>query len=180
MLLGAHLLVAAVVEPGQNERRVWLPGSEGWYEWATGRYFKAGQHVSLAAALDGPPPLLAREGCAIAMNDGEIHFDKVEARRGFQVFPFQGEGTFEATCFEDDGHSQACRNGGHGQWRLQVACTAQSLKIAVFREGRRAPVQDQLVLRLPAGEQRGVDFSGATLVTDSLQAGWRQLTLKLA
>jgi alpha-glucosidase len=179
MLLGAHLLVAAVVEPGQSERRVWLPGSTGWYEWATGRHFKGGQHVTLPAALDGPPPLLAREGSAIAMNDGEIHFGQVEDRRGFQVFPFLGEGSFEATCFEDDGHTQACRDGDHGQWRLQVACTAQSLRIAVLREGQRAPVQDRLVLRLPAAEKRSVNISGGTLVNDSVKAGWRQLTLTL-
>ncbi|WP_213030302.1 TIM-barrel domain-containing protein, partial [Acinetobacter baumannii] len=103
MLLGPNLLSAAVVEAGQHERRVWLPGTGGWYEWHSARHFQAGQQVTLDAPLDGPPPLLAREGCAIAMNVGDIHFGRVEDRRGFQVFPLLGEGTFETTCFEDDG-----------------------------------------------------------------------------
>ncbi|MEO7885451.1 MAG: glycoside hydrolase family 31 protein [Polaromonas sp.] len=179
MLLGSNLLVAAVVEPGQHERRVWLPGTGGWYEWHTARYLAAGQHVTLEARLDGPPPLLAREGCAIPMNLGEIHFGRVEDLRGFQVFPFQGEGQFNATCFEDDGHSQGCRDGAYGQWSLQVACTPQSLHISVAREGARPPTHDTLILRLPAAEQRGLRFAGATLVHDAIEGAWRQLTLKL-
>lgn len=179
MLLGPNLLVAAVVEPGQQERRVWLPGTGGWYEWNTTRHYKAGQHVTLEARLDGPPPLLAREGCAIPMNFGEIHFGQVEDLRGFQVFPFQGEGKFEAMCFEDDGHSQGCHGGAYGQWRFQVACTPQSLNIGVAREGTRPPVQDSLVLRLPAADQRVLSFTGATLVHDTIGGAWRQLTLKL-
>jgi alpha-glucosidase len=180
MLLGAHLLVASVVEPGQTERQTWLPGSGGWYEWRTGRYHKAGQWVTLAAPLDGPPPLLAREGCAIPMNDGEIHFSQVQDLRGFQVFPFRGDGYFEATCFEDDGHSQACRDGDYGQWRLQVQCTPQTLHISVLREGMVPPQQDSLILRLPAGDQRSLSFAGATPLHDDVDADGRQLTLKLA
>ena len=179
MLLGPNLLVAAVVEPGQHERRVWLPGTEGWYDWHSARYLAAGQWVSLDAPLDGPPPLLAREGCAVPLNLGEIHFGQIEDLRGFQVFPHQGEGQFEATCFEDDGLSQACRSGDHGQWRLQVTCTPQHLHIAVAREGARPPVQDSLVLRLPAAGARMLSFAGATLVQDTTEGPWRQLTLKL-
>lgn len=179
MLLGAHLLVASVVEPGQTERRVWLPGTGGWYEAHTARYVKAGQWITLDAPLDGPPPLLAREGCAVPLNLGEIHFAAVEDLRGFQVFPHQGAGSFEANCFEDDGHSQAWRSGAYGQWRLRVESTAQGLHIAVLREGARPPVQANLVLLLPATEQRPLSFDGGALVQDQLEGAWRRLTLKL-
>lgn len=179
MLLGAHLLVASVVEPGQTERRVWLPGTSGWYEAHTARYVKAGQWITLDAPLDGPPPLLAREGCAVPLNLGEIHFAAVEDLRGFQVFPHQGAGSFEANCFEDDGHSQAWRSGAYGQWRLRVESTAQGLHIAVLREGARPPVQANLVLLLPATEQRPLSFDGGALVQDQLEGAWRRLTLKL-
>jgi alpha-glucosidase len=179
MLLGANLLVASVVEPGQTARRVWLPGTEGWYEAHAARHFDAGQWVTLEAPLDGPPPLLAREGCALPLNLGEIHFADVEDLRGFQVFPYRGDGGFEATCFEDDGRTQAWRSGAYGQWRLRVESTAKGLHIAVFREGARPPVQDSLTLLLPAAEQRPLSFVGATLVEDQLDGSWRRLSLKL-
>lgn len=179
MLVGANLLVASVVEPGQAARRVWLPGSGGWYEVHTARHLDAGQWVMLEAPLDGPPPLLARGGCAIPLNLGEIHFAKVQDLRGFQVFPFKGDGSFEASCFEDDGHTQAWRGGAYGQWRLRVESTAQGLHIAVVREGAQPPVQDSLVLLLPAAEQRPLSFAGGTLVQDQLEGAWRRLILKL-
>lgn len=179
MLLGAHLLVASVVEPGQTQRRVWLPGTGGWYEVHTARRLDAGQWVTLEAPLDGPPPLLAREGCAIPLNLGDIHFAKIEDVRGFQLFPFKSDGNFEATCFEDDGHTQAWRSGAYGQWRLRVESTAQALHIAVHREGAQPPVQGSLILLLPAAEQRPLGFTGGTLVQDQLEGGWRRLALKL-
>jgi len=179
MLLGANLLVASVVEPGQAERRVWLPGSEGWYEVHTARRFDAGQWVTLDAPLNGPPPLLAREGCAVPLNVGDIHFAKVEDVRGFQVFPHRGEGSFEASCFEDDGHTQAWRNGAYGQWRLRVESTGQGLHIAIFREGARPPVQGTLVVLLPAAEQRKLSFARGALVQDQQEGAWRRLTLTL-
>jgi alpha-glucosidase len=180
MLLGANLLVAAVVEPGQTERRVWLPGSAGWVDWRSARYLQGGRYETLQAPLDGAPPLLAREGCAIPMNFGEIHFGHVQDVRGFQVFPFQGNGDFEATCFEDDGQSQACRNGAFGHWRLRVSCGEQGLHLAISREGQRPPVQDHIVLRMPRADSRRLGFTGATLEQDTADGDWRQLTLKLS
>ena len=178
MLLGAHLLVASVVEPGQTGRKVWLPGVGGWYEWHTAQHHLAGQLVTLSAPLDGPPPLLAREGCAIPMNFGEIHFNRVQDLRGFQVFPLLGDGQFEATCFEDDGLSQACRDGDYGQWRLQVLCTTQTLQIEVLREGTHPPTQDKLILRLPSADRRSLRLIGARLVHDDAGPHWHQLTIQ--
>jgi alpha-glucosidase len=177
MLLGAHLLAAAVVEPGQTERRVWLPGTGAWVCWHSAQYFDAGQWITLPAPLDGPPPLLAQAGSAIPLNVGEIHFDNVQDLRGFQVFPHSGAGQFEATCFEDDGHSQACRNGGHGQWRLQVDGTAHSLQIGVFREGPTPPTQNQLLLRLPAADPRPLAVAGARVASSTVQGAWREVLL---
>jgi hypothetical protein len=92
MMLGANLLVAAVVESGQAERRVWLPSSGGWVDWRSGQTLQGGRYDTLPAPLDGPPALWAREGCAIPMNFGTLRFGHVEDLRGFQVFPLRGEG----------------------------------------------------------------------------------------
>ncbi len=99
MLLGANLLVASVVEPGKTQRRVWLPGTGGWYEVHTARHLDAGQSVTLDAPLDGPPPLLAREGCAIPLNLGEIHFAKGRRPARLPAVSFKGDGSFEASLF---------------------------------------------------------------------------------
>ena len=181
MLVGPNLLSAAVVEPGQTARRVWLPGTGGWYDWHTAQHYKAGQEVTLQAPLHGAPPLLAREGCAIPTNDGAVHFGKVEDVRGFQVFPLKGEGAFEATCFEDDGHSRigSEKGVGQGQWKLTVNCTAQAVQISVVREGALALAQSSVQLRVPAADSRCVSVADATVLEDSVQGGWRYVSVQL-
>ncbi|WP_210543855.1 TIM-barrel domain-containing protein [Rhodoferax sp. PAMC 29310] len=180
MLLGSNLLVAAVVDPGQIQRKVWLPGSGSWVEWHTGRYWPAGQYVTLQTPLDGPPPLLAREGCAVPLNLGSIHFGQVEDVRGFQIFPFQGTGQFESTCFEDDGQSSFCRDGVYGQWWLKVNCASDHLQIDVARLGVQPPTQSTLLLRLPASDQREVRFASGTVADEGSDGRWRQVMLMLA
>ena len=113
------------------------------------------------------------------MNFGEIHFGDVQDLRGFQLFPCQGAGEFEATCFEDDGRSQACRDGHHGHWRLRVSCSPQGLHIAIASEGQRPPSQDRTILRLPRSGGRTLTFAGAALAHEATDGDWRQLTLKL-
>src|SRR5271165_5221792 len=94
VMLGENLLVAAVVEPGQRARSVYLPAGSGWYDFWSGDYYPGGQEVLLPAPWDRPP-LLAKEGCAIPLNVADQHFAKPADERGFAVFPKRNEGSFE-------------------------------------------------------------------------------------
>ena len=188
MLLGANLLVAAVVDAGHTSRSVWLPGTGGWYVWHTACYHPAGQHITLSAPLNGPPPLLARAGCAVALNMATIRFGQTEQAthteqttdmRGFRLFPLHGEGHFESTCFEDDGHSTAAQTGAYGQWRVQVHSNTHNLHITVYREGTVPPTQNRVLLALPAAEQRTLHLPNATLASEHTEGAWRHLRLVL-
>lgn len=181
MLLGPDLLVAPVVEPGQAERRVWLPLGSGWYDWRTAARHEGGQWISLPAPLDGPPPLLAREGCAIPLNVAPAGFRQSADERGFRLFPMAGAGRFEAECFEDDGHGTACLDGRYGLWRLVVDGDAGTLRIDALRAGPMPPTQSRLTLWLPANEQRALHFAArATLIEDQADGvHWRRLVLAL-
>jgi alpha-glucosidase len=178
MMLGSSLLVASVVEPGQRQRPVWLPAGSDWYDFWTGTRHEGGQSITLPAPLDGDPPLLARAGCAIPLNLAEAHFGRATDVRGFQLFPL-AEGTFEAECFEDDGHTQRYRQDGWGTWRLRVNCTADALLIAIERGGPRPPAGDRMALLLPSNETRGVEVEGAGVVADAPEGLCRRLDLAL-
>jgi alpha-glucosidase len=176
MLLGPDLLVAAVVEPGQRDRRVWLPGTGGWYDWRSGAHHAGGQWITLAAPLDGPPPLLARAGCAIPLNTAQAGFRRNEDRRGFRVFPILGEGSFESACFEDDSGGVGALSGQHGHWVLRVDGDATRLQIAVDRQGPLAPLQETLTLWLPPAESRALEIAGGRLQGDLRDADqWRRI-----
>lgn len=180
MLLGPDLLVASVVEPGQAERRVWLPGDGAWYDWRSGTRHAAGQRVALPAPLSGPPPLLAREGCAIPLNVAETGFRKSGDTRGFRIFPHIGSGRFEAECFDDDGLGVGSLAGQCGFWGVTVEASPQHLELTVSRRGSRPPTQHHLSVWLPPAERRDIGLQGATLVAETTDgAGWRQLDLAL-
>lgn len=165
MMLGADLLVAAVVEPGRTERSVYLPAGTGWYDFWRGTRHEGGTVVTVPAPLDDRTPLFARAGSAIALNLAEQHFDRPADQRGFALFP--GEGTFTATCFEDDGESGADR----ADWSLTVTADPASLRVAIARQ---AP-WERLVLLLPAGEKRAVALAGGTIESDRIEDGWRRI-----
>ncbi len=178
MLLGANLLVPSVVEPGQTERRVWLPSGAAWFDLWTGERHDGGRWITLPAPLDGPPPLLARAGSAIALNVAEAHFASSDDRRGFHVFPLE-QGRFEVTCFEDDGASQAWRDGAAFHWRLDIDCSADAIAIAIHRDGRFADPEVDLAVILPASERRVVNFTGASVRADQPAAAGRQITVRV-
>jgi alpha-glucosidase len=165
MMLGANLLVAAMVEPGQSERRVTLPQGTGWYDFWRGTRHQGGQTVSVPALLDAQTPLFVREGSAIPLNLAEQHFNRPADQRGFAIFA--GIGRFEATCHEDDGESDAYRD----QWRLSVSSDAKTIQIAV----EKPKGATSLILLLPASEKRAVSPAGK----ETSWEGWRRLELEL-
>ena len=174
VMLGKNLLVAAVVEPGQRARAVYLPAGSGWYDFWSGDYYPGGQEVLLPAPWDRPP-LLAKEGCAIPLNVADQHFAKPADERGFAVFPKQNEGSFECECFEDDGESQAYREGNFRTWHLEVKCSHSELLIQIAQKGRGDPRTGQISFLFPRQETRPIRFRGGSVAKDVLGATNREL-----
>ena len=174
VMLGENLLVAAVVEPGQRARSVYLPAGSGWYDFWSGDYYPGGQEVLLPAPWDRPP-LLAKEGCAIPLNVADQHFAKPADERGFAVFPKRNEGSFECECFEDDGESQAYREGDFRTWHLEVKGSQSELLIQIAQKGRGDPRTGQISFLFPPQETRTIKFRGGSVAKDVLIAANREL-----
>jgi alpha-glucosidase len=177
VMLGENLLVAAVVEPGQRARSVYLPAGSGWYDFWCGDYYTGGQEIVLAAPWDRPP-LLAKEGCAIPLNVADQHFAKPADERGFVVFPQRNEGTFECQCFEDDGESQAYRQGNFRTWHLEVKSSPSELLIQVTQEGN-VPRTGQISFLFPRQEMRPIKLRGGSVARDGLGVANRELLVAL-
>jgi alpha-glucosidase len=178
MMLGANLLIAAVVEPGKGARTVYLPGGRGWYDFWSGDYYHGGQEIVLAAPWDRPP-LLAGEGCAIALNVAEQHFLNRADQRGFCLFPPKFEGQFESSCFEDDGESEGYREGHYWTWQLQITASRSEMLVKIDREGEGYSKSTQISLLLPRQENRRVELGGGSIVADTSGAANRELLVTL-
>jgi len=179
MLLGENLLVAAVVEPGQRARQVYLPVGSDWYDFWSGDYYTGGQEIWLPAPWDRPP-LLARADSAIPLNVAEQHFAKPADQRGFYLFPSRNDSQFEYQCFEDDGESEAYRDEKYWTWRLQILGSRSGLSVKIERGGDGYPQAGQTILFLPRQEMRPIDLQGGSIVSDSCLGAQRELRITLS
>ncbi|WP_304175920.1 glycoside hydrolase family 31 protein [Phenylobacterium aquaticum] len=176
LMLGPDLLVATVIAPGQTERELRTPAGVDWRDFWTGRRHPGGETITLPAPW-GRPPLLVRDGSAIPLNIAEQSFDRRGDVRAFAIFA-PVDGAFTATCYEDDGESEAWRTGGFGQWILSVEASPDSLRIDARATGQRPPT-GALALLLRPDDARPVTSARGRLVSDRLADGWRRLDLEL-
>jgi alpha-glucosidase len=177
MMLGPDLLVAPVVSAGRTTRALYLPAGVTWREFRTGARHAGGQRVDLPAPL-GQPALLARDGCAIALNIAEQHFASPAEQRAFLLFA-PDEGRVDASAFEDDGESEAWRDRGYGFWRLRAACGPGEIVLAPGREGPTPPPGRRLTVLMGVEERRAVRADGARIIEDVVRDGRRAVLLDL-
>jgi alpha-glucosidase len=159
-MFGAQLLVANVVEPGQRERRVYLPQSVGgWYEFHGGVYYPLGGEVVVPAPLDRIP-LFAPAGAMIPLT-GRGAFAQLhdEPSRHLHVFPPRS-GRSSFAIYEDDGISLRYRNGDHAEVALELEATPAQVSISARVTGRYSLPYEEITVKLPANEQRRVSLSG--------------------
>ncbi|WP_186017707.1 glycoside hydrolase family 31 protein [Burkholderia gladioli] len=179
MMIGEALLAAPVVEPGQTERQVWLPAGERWVCVASGRAFEGGASVTLPAPLDAPPPMLLREGHVLPLNTAEQHFASRAEARGFLIAPRAADGSAHGECVEDDGETEAWRDGAFGVWRIDSQAADGGLRIEVAWQGAWRRPFDTITLHLPGGETRAIVTPGAQQTEEHHDGRWRTLTLVL-
>ena len=178
MLLGTDLLVAPVVEAGQTEREVYLPAGTDWVSYWSGERFAGGQRIRLPAPWD-QPVMLIRRGGVIAMNVAEQHFGQAADARAFLVVPVAGEGEASGGCIEDDGHSQAWREGQQGRWQVRARSDAHSITLQVTQEGQMPVTRHTVEIWLPADDGRSVLTPHARIVSETSRHGWRSLQLEM-
>ncbi len=176
-LLGSNLLLAPVVEPGLMERPVYLPAGADWLDYWTGERHAGGRRITLPVPWDRPI-LLLRAGGAVALNIAPQTFAYRPDARAFLLAPFAGAGSFSAECVEDDGESEAWRDGDIATWRLRVDCAADAITVTPTLEGPY-PALGRLVLLLPHGETRPLRVVGAAAEPETLFEGRRAVAVEV-
>jgi alpha-glucosidase len=175
LMLGPSLLVASVVEPGATTRAARLPAGAAWFDFWTGVRFEGGERVALPAPW-GRPPLLVREGSAIPLNIAEQSFDRRADARAFALFAPR-DGQVSAACFEDDGETEAWREGGFGHWELAVEASKDRLVVDARATGQRPP-EGPLALLLRPADDRPVCRPSGEVLADRVEGGWRRVDLR--
>jgi alpha-glucosidase len=160
-MFGPQLLVANVVEPGQRERRVYLPqGVEGWYDFHSGAYNSGGSEVVVPAPLDRIP-LFAAAGAMIPLAGCEAPVQlHDEPSRELLVFPPRASSHAVFTLYEDDGISLRYRDGEFAEVAFELETTLEEIELKARVAGRYALPYREVAVRLPSSESRRVSLRG--------------------
>jgi alpha-D-xyloside xylohydrolase len=131
-LFGHDILVAPVVTHQARTRDVWLPGTVRWADFTTGQRFAGGQSFSANAPFERMP-MFVREGAIIPMGPVRQHVaDKPGAPITLHVYT-GANGQF--ALYEDDGESEAFRNGAYSRVAISYDDKTGTLSIGA-RDGK--------------------------------------------
>ncbi|NLS25641.1 hypothetical protein S2M10_06090 [Sphingomonas sp. S2M10] len=155
-LLGPNLLAAPVMEAGATARRQYLPAGADWTHVWTGDVFTGGDWVTVAAPLDGPPPLFARVGSAMLVELAEGGWRPGPPRRGLCLFPPR-TGSFACDAFEDAGDGR----GAPRCWKIQGEAQHDLVRVRLTVAGGQADDLDITLLR-PRNDHREMMIEGHT------------------
>jgi alpha-glucosidase len=155
-LLGPNLLAAPVMEAGATARRLYLPAGADWTHVWTGDVFTGGDWVTVAAPLDGPPPLFARVGSAMLVELAEGGWRPGPPRRGLCLFPPR-TGSFACDAFEDAGDGR----GAPRCWKIQGEAQHDLVRVRLTVTGGQADDLDITLLR-PRNDHREMMIEGHT------------------
>jgi alpha-D-xyloside xylohydrolase len=130
-MFGTAFLVTPVTEPSVREWNVYLPESNAWYDFWTGKRFDGGQTTDVAAPLDRIP-LMVRAGSIIPMGPfiqySTERSDPVEIR----IYP-GANGEF--TLYEDENDGYGYEKGLYSTIEFRWNDSTQTLTIGNRRGG---------------------------------------------
>jgi len=158
-LWGDDLLVAPVTREGVKAWPVYLPAG-GWYDFWSGARYEGPGGVTLDAPLDRLP-LLVRAGAIVPLgpvvqHSGERPLDEVT----LLIYP-EGASSFEL--YEDDGRSNAYREGHHALTRFECVARPKDVTVRIGEPvGDRSvvPANRRYLIRLRIDGARAVVVEG--------------------
>jgi alpha-glucosidase len=174
-LWGDDLLVAPVTREGATAWPVYLPAGR-WFDFWTGERHEGPRGVTLAAPLDRLP-LLVRGGAILPLgpvvqHSGERPLDEVT----LQIYP-EGRSRFEL--YEDDGRSNAYRQGRHALTAIECVAepTRTTVRVAVpTGDSSVLPPGRRYLIRLKLARPAAVAIEGGGELpqagADAGRPGW--------
>lgn len=160
-MLGAHLLIASVLEQGATIREVYLPMGCAWYDFHTHERFEGGQTVTLDAPLSRFP-LVTPSGAIIPMGKLMNHVGELpDDERIVHLFPPEIGRESQFTLYEDDGFSNAYERGEQAQVNFKLSATAEFVDLIIHIDDINYPLPYSAIqLKLPTTETRPLRING--------------------
>lgn len=155
-LLGRDLLVAPVLEEGARSVTVYFPEGE-WFDFWTGEKRVGPGEFRVEAPLDRVP-LFVRGGAILPLQPVVQYVDEVPADPlVLRIFPSRES---VGTLYEDDGVSEAYRQGAHARTVFRARYSAEEILLEIGqREGKYAPPPRAYLLQFVGVTQEPLQVS---------------------
>jgi alpha-D-xyloside xylohydrolase len=133
-MFGPSLLINPVTTYKARSRTVYLPQSNGWYDWWTGSSFAGGQTIDAVAPYEAMP-LYVKAGSIIPVGP-ELQYTSEKPADPITLYVYEGaDGAF--SLYEDEGLNYNYERGSFTRIRLDWDNESRTLKIGK-REGEFA------------------------------------------
>ncbi|NDJ61503.1 MAG: glycoside hydrolase family 31 protein [Chloroflexi bacterium] len=130
-LLGPSLLIATVLEPDAEARRVYLPANTRWCDFRDGTWYDGGQTIAERAGI-ADMPLLVRAGGIIPLGKPMRHVgEQPDDLREAYIYPPPEGGEGHFTLIEDDGRSLSYQRGSVTRVPLSFTATAEQITVSI-------------------------------------------------
>ncbi len=168
-LIGSAILQAPIVQQGQQQRTVALPGTGRWMDVNTGAFLAGGRHIHVTSNAESTPMYL-REGSLVPMQVG-VRTTAANDLADIELHVILGAGTQDIATLDyvaDDGLSYGYQRGARNVYRLTATRSGDvlMLDVTVLQTGWKP-----LCLRV-------VGYDGANSV--QLRVGDKRSTLALS
>ncbi|BAV08847.1 Alpha-glucosidase, glycosyl hydrolase family GH31 [Filimonas lacunae] len=149
-MFGDNLLVCPVTTKGAQTRSIYLPEGD-WFNYWTGKAYKGKQYVHVVTPLD-TIPLFVKAGAIIPSQPAMLYCDeKAVDEITLDIYPGANGGY---TLYEDDGKSQAYKNGQYAVTAISTTWTNANVSVQVKKpEGKFAPATHNYLVKLHAAKK---------------------------
>jgi len=172
LMIGDDVLMAPALDPGVERVTTWLPPGR-WIDLRDDRTHDSGMRT-LAAPLDGLPPLLARACAALLIDLAPAGHRRQPPRPALWLPEVPETGSHAWSVFDeaDDGWRDRADPPG---WRVTAQCDAATIAITITRNGATSAPALQLVM--PHAETRAVTINGraASLTSEEVLGRVRRI-----
>jgi alpha-D-xyloside xylohydrolase len=88
-LFGPSLMISPVYGYGQRKKSIYLPGTTGWYDLYTGKYYNGGHQIVVSAGYDRIP-VMVREGSIVPFGP-EMEYSNQRKADTIQLYVYTGK-----------------------------------------------------------------------------------------
>jgi alpha-glucosidase len=136
-LVGDSLYISNCFDKGMTEKSIFLPEhATGWFDYYTHAVHEGGHKVVAVYPLDERVPIFVRGNRLLPVNIKQLSFaTKEDEEIAFEVFAAPGIQQFEATFMDDDGISDAYKEGSYEELTFKISSDQEHILVSIFRKG---------------------------------------------